>query len=462
MLGALFGKIISMSLVSSVVICIVLIARTLLKKSPKAISYILWFSVIFRLLCPFALESDLSLLPQKNDVSEIQKQVESRIILSNPGSSASDALSIEKSALESTQNNRESLILYYAKYIWAAGFLCMIVYGASALVQLRKSIVGAVPLRENIYISDYVKSPFALGLIKSKIYLPSSISKHEEEYIVMHEKYHIKRLDPLFKALFFFALSIHWFNPLAWIAFIMFEKDMEMSCDEAVIGRLGKEASADYCQSLLNFTSGKIIMLAPLAFGESDTKERIENLSMWKKPKFWELTGAAVLSLLIGICMVTDPVTYRQVIHIDGQNYYKSNDTVSEISGEDTEIGYLESVLLRTKKNPQENFQGANLDRKYAGNSIYRSKSKPDVIYLYDYSGSYIPFVAGTAEQELENDGVDFFKVRMVTANGHNKSFFVEKHYNFDPLSHKVELKSYDWSTVPFFWERHLSDKDSL
>ena len=459
MLDALFAKIISMSLVSSVVICVVIVVRMLLKKAPKIVSYILWFSVVFRLICPLAFESDFSLLPQRNDVSEIEYQVQNEI---SPYHSDYDAEIVAENDKGTSDFSLRNYILYHGKYIWIIGSAAMILYGTAALINLKHSLVGSVRLKENIYISDYIKSPFALGLIKSRIYLPSSLSEKEMSYIILHEKCHIKRLDHLSKAVFFLALSIHWFNPLVWAAFIMFEKDMEMSCDEAVIKKLGKGIRADYCQSLLNFASGKLIMIAPLAFGESDTKERIENLSMWKKPKIWEITGAAVLSLLIGICMTTDPVTYKEVIHIDGQNYYRGSEVVNEISSDNTEIGYLESVLLRTKKNPHENFQGANLDRKYAGSSIYRSENEPDVIYLYDYSGSYIPFIAGTADEQLENDGFDFFKVRMVTANGHNKSFFIEKYYNFDALGNKVSLKSYDWSTVPCFWERHLGKQQSI
>lgn len=459
MLDALFAKILGMSLVSSVVICVVLVVRMLLKKAPKVISYMLWTAVLFRLLSPFALESDFSLLPQRNDINEIQYQVQDEITPLKP---ALDTEIPEQSTETAPQYSSTDHILYYGKYIWAVGFAVMIFYGIAALLHLKSFLVGSVPLTDNIYISDYIKCPFTMGLIKNKIYLPSTLSCKEQSYIILHEKYHVKRLDHITKAAFFIALSIHWFNPLVWIAFIMFEKDMEMSCDEAVINKLGKEVRADYCQSLLNFAAGKLITISPLAFGESDTKERIENLSMWKKPKIWEITGAAVLCLLIGICMATDPVTYRQVIHVDGQNYYKSSDVVNEISSDNREIGYLESVLLRTKKNPQQDFQGANLDIKYAGNSIYRSESNPDVIYLYDYSGSYIPFVANSAADKAAAEEVDFFKVRMVTANGHNKSFFVEKYYNFDPIGNKVELKTYDWSTVPYFWERHLEAKDSI
>ena len=194
--------------------------------------------------------------------------------------------------------------MFILTLIWLAGMALLLAYSLVSLLRLRRRLVGAVRLRDNIYLADHIPSPFVMGLIRPKIYLPSDLRETERGYILRHEQYHIRRRDHLVKFLSFLALCIHWFNPLVWAAFVLSGKDMEMSCDEAVVKALGEEIRADYSASLLSLATGRRIVAGmPLAFGEGDTGSRIRNLLSWKRPRPWVMAVCAVVCVgLIALC----------------------------------------------------------------------------------------------------------------------------------------------------------------
>ncbi|MHA5218766.1 M56 family metallopeptidase [Dysosmobacter sp. Phy] len=193
-----------------------------------------------------------------------------------------------------------------ATIVWLTGAAAMVLYGAVSLVRLRQRLVGAVPLERGVYLADHIDTPFVLGLFRPKIYLPSALPEGERGYILLHERNHIRRLDHAVKLLAFLALCIHWFNPLVWLMFVLLGRDMEMSCDEAVMRKLGEAVRADYSASLLRLATGrKIIAGAPLAFGEGDTRDRVVNVLKWKRPRLWAvLAGAVVCAAVIAACAV--------------------------------------------------------------------------------------------------------------------------------------------------------------
>ena len=203
--------------------------------------------------------------------------------------------------------------ILFGQYVWVAGMGVMLLYSAVSYLKIRKKLLVVVPLRDNIFLADDIKSPFVVGLFRPKIYLPCNLEEKEQEYIILHEQYHIKRLDHIIKALAFLALAIHWFNPLVWVAFILASKDMEMSCDEAVIGKIGDDVRADYSASLLTLATGRrIIAGTPLAFGEGDTKSRIRNLANWRKPAFWVVLISVVACIALAVCLLIDPAIDRE------------------------------------------------------------------------------------------------------------------------------------------------------
>lgn len=305
----IFLAILNMSLTGSAVILLVLAARLLLKRTPKIFSYALWSVVLFRLLCPVSLPASISLLgwlkpevqpatPVASTVSYLpdaysRDRAEAAILPQAMPAQAQEQPADSKSAPD---------LLDLTSCIWLAGVSMMALCSVLQFLRLRGKLVGAVALRDGVYLADSVDTPFVMGIFRPRVYLPSGISGEEQSFILAHEKQHIRRGDPIWKLLGYAALCLHWFNPLVWAAFILAAKDMEMSCDEAVIRQLGSQIRADYSAALLRLTTRQTTLAGvPLAFGEGDTKGRIRNMARWKKPKTW--VRIACLVLCLGILM---------------------------------------------------------------------------------------------------------------------------------------------------------------
>ena len=343
MFDRLYMGVLDMSKTAAMVIAVVLLGRLLLKKAPKVFSYALWAVVLFRLLCPISFETPVSIVPQLPDTSTGYNLADESIDLAGAGIAAYQAVGdllnggLGVQHIPTTEVTEDGMTRYvtadwwsiwilFGKYVWATGMAVMLLYSAFSYRRIKKQIEIAVPIRDNIWIADDIKSPFVIGFVRPRIYLPGNLGEKEQEYIILHEQHHIRRLDHIFKALAFLTLTIHWFNPLAWLAFGLACKDMEMSCDEAVIRKLGGKVRADYSASLLSLATGRrIIAGSLLAFGEGDTKGRIRNLAKWKKPAVWVLILAMVVCLILGVCLLTDRVNQNGQ-HI-GITFYYGNVT---------------------------------------------------------------------------------------------------------------------------------------
>lgn len=329
----IFPQILNMSLTASVIICVVLVCRLLLKRAPKIYSYILWSVVIFRLLCPVSLSAPVSILgifdtpvmeqtsesmDDKGTVTSTVAYIPADIVhteypevtlpIPGVGDMVSEAVNERlPSGEEQLRADPLEFPVTFATYLWMLGIMGMLVGGIVSYVRLRGNMVGALHLQDNVYVTDYIPGPLVVGMIMPKIYLPSDLDEKEHSYIILHEKYHIRRGDPIFKMAAYIALCIHWFNPLVWIFFKLFVKDMEMSCDEAVIQKMGESIRADYSASLLQLATGRRMLFgSPLAFGETEPAGRIRNLSGWKKPTIVISMFAIVLCMIAVIVSVTE------------------------------------------------------------------------------------------------------------------------------------------------------------
>ena len=265
----------NMSLTASVVIVLVLLVRLLLCRAPKVLSYALWTVVLFRLLCPVSLTAGFSLLglvdapvrvtaPYAAVVEYVPQDVvhapEPQVVLPVPDG-VNDALNtVLPQGEEQTVADPLEAPMAIAALVWLAGVLAMAGYSAVSLVRLRRRLAGAVPLEGNVWLADHIGSPFVLGLFRPRIYLPSALPEEERGYILLHERHHIRRLDHIVKLIAFAALCVHWFNPLVWLTFVLLGRDMEMSCDEAVLKKLGESVRADYSASLLSLATGRRII----------------------------------------------------------------------------------------------------------------------------------------------------------------------------------------------------------
>ena len=329
MLDGVFMRVLDMTKTASVVILIVLLARLLLKRAPKWISYALWAVVLLRLLCPVSLESPVSLVPQMEPVAESYTLTDASVSPAGAAQAAVRAVGdvvnggLGVQRIKTAEPGESVASLWWevwvlaGQYIWLGGIAVMLIYSAVSYIRLRRRLIGALPLGDDIFLADHVASPFVMGLVRPKIYLPSSLGEREQEYIILHERHHIRRLDHVMKALAFLALCIHWFNPLVWLAFVLAGKDMEMSCDEAVIKALGGDICAEYSASLLGLATGRrVIAGTPLAFGEGDTGGRIKNLAKWKKPVIWIVIIAVLFCAVLAVCLLTDPLGKKDTLKL--------------------------------------------------------------------------------------------------------------------------------------------------
>ena len=338
MLDTVFLRILDMTRTGSVVILAVLLARLLLKRAPKVYSYALWAIVLFRLICPVTLEAPVSLLPEAEPVSQSYELSQEPISAAGAGVAAyrlvGDAINGGLGVQHVATTQRDALgniryittdwwnvMLLFGQYLWLAGLLGMLLYGMISYWKLQRRLRTAILLRQNIYLAEGIGSPFVIGFFRPRIYLPEGLGEKEQTYILLHEQAHIRRGDPLLKVLAWFSLCLHWFNPLVWLAFTLACRDMEMSCDEAVLKKLGGEIRAEYAASLLSLATGRrIIAGAPLAFGEGDPKGRIKNLAKWKKPALWVILAAGIGCVILGICLITDPASEEKGL-LMGANY---------------------------------------------------------------------------------------------------------------------------------------------
>lgn len=307
----IFLTILNMSLTASYVILVILLLRLLLRKAPKVISYALWSVAAFRLICPFSFESLISLIPMNTSAipHNIAYQQIPRI---NSGITQVDTYvnsSLPAPTLYASVNPLQIYIIA-AAYLWLIGVAAMLIYSMISVLLLNGQLKNALHLGENLYLSENLKTPFVLGIISPRIYIPAGLSTEEQGYILRHEQTHIRRFDPMIKLLAFFLLSLHWFNPLVWLAFKAMSMDMELSCDERVIREMGSGIKKAYSSSLLSLATGRRTWNGgPLAFGEGNVKNRIKNVLKYRKSGFWLLTGALIVVVGVGAGLLANPVT---------------------------------------------------------------------------------------------------------------------------------------------------------
>ena len=305
----LFLHIINMSITSGYVILFIIAARLFLKKAPKIFSYGLWGIAFLRLIFPFSLQSIFSL------ISINAKTIPENIIHTQAPQIQSGITAIDGAVnrvlpapVVGASVNPMQIWILIGSIIWILGLVVLLIYSIFATLRLSKNLKSATLLYDNIYEIDTISVPFVFGLTNPKIYLPNNLSGVEKPYIIKHEQVHIKRRDHVIKFVAFVISSIHWFNPIVWLAFYLMGKDMELSCDESVIKEMGHEIKGDYSNSLLSLSVGKrIIGGSPIAFGESNTKGRIKNILNYKKPKFWVTVGAVIVVIVLGVGLLSNP-----------------------------------------------------------------------------------------------------------------------------------------------------------
>ena len=324
-MSGLFITVLNMSLTASYVALVVIIIRMLLGKSPKIFSYVIWAVVWFRLVCPVSFESPLSLVPIKSPIpydittstnpmvrfglrsvdNVLNQSIKSSVPTVNPAASV----------------NPMGVVMEIAAVIWLLGIAVILCYSIVSYFRLKIRLSTATLFKDNIFETDRIKTPFVLGFIRPKIFIPTGLAQKELDYILKHEQVHIKRKDYIIKPMAFLAVVLHWFNPLIWLCYFLMSKDMEMSCDESVIKQSREDIRASYSHSLLSLSAKQSGFLIPLAFGESNIKSRIKNVLNYKKPVFWIVFIAVVLVIVVSIALMANPLDGAGFLNTHGKGF---------------------------------------------------------------------------------------------------------------------------------------------
>ena len=344
-------KLLDISVSSCFIICAVLLLRLFLRKSPAYIRCLLWALVGLRLVMPFSIESNLSLVPSSapvtSDVEQVTDKevhlpptVETPPVTITPSPSLPDNPPAPEEDTPSLQDPIEQKRIQWELYLWGTGTAAMLIYTGISLLRLRRKLKDVVILNDEVRIFKGTGSPFVLGVIKPRIYLSAGFDEKQMEYIISHEKAHIKRLDHIYKPLAFCILAVHWFNPLVWVAYFMFCKDMELACDEKVIAGMNVEERRQYSLTLLSCSTGRLSPVSPLAFGEMAIKERITKVMNYKKPSFWIIIVSVAALLVTAVLFITSPKTNAPS---DGQEDV-STESSEEISVDEDVVFNVEFI----------------------------------------------------------------------------------------------------------------------
>ena len=346
----IFLKLCNMSIAAGWLILTVILLRVLLKRAPKWIHCLLWGIVAVRLICPFSIESAFSLIPsaetiQSNTIidGEFYKNVpmiDSRISIIND--TVNPALQEAFDYEEEESAAPMQIYTYLGGIVWCCGLLLLSVYALIGQFRMWHMVKEAVCYRDNIYFCDTVTSSFLLGVIRPHIYLPSGIDEEEMSCIILHEQAHLKRKDHWWKLLGYLLLSVYWFHPLCWAAYIIFCRDIEFACDEKVIKDMTLSEKKEYSKALLSCSCfGRVIMAYPLAFGEVGVKKRIKSVLHYRKSPVWIVTFAVSACMIVAVCFLTNPPYKNQEIAVSTESEKTENVKIENAKIENAETEHM-------------------------------------------------------------------------------------------------------------------------
>lgn len=333
-MSELFLKLLNISIAAGWLVLAVVLLRFVLKTSPKWVRCLLWGLVALRLLLPFTIESRLSLLPSRETVQTESVSIETpddptlapggqgtplvydRIVLNSGFSAVDEALNPVMAetteTMAKTGTNPTAVLKTAATVLWLVGAAAMLLYAAVSFLRMKYTVRASIELKKGVWVCDDIHDPFILGALFPRIYLPSGLDARSQAYVLAHEQAHLRRMDHLWKPLGFVLLSIHWFNPLIWIAYVLLSRDIELACDEKVIRLLDAEGKASYSDTLLAFSRPhKAITVCPVAFGEVGIKTRVKSVLHYKKPTTRAILAALIAGVAVAVCFLTTPGTAK-------------------------------------------------------------------------------------------------------------------------------------------------------
>ena len=336
-MAAVFLKLLNLSISASWLVLAVLVLRLVSKRSPKWMNVLLWGMVALRLMLPFSIESALSLIPSAETLSpEVVRFDPAPTITSGVefiDNAVNPSLSESFAAAPLASVNPLYVWTYLAGWVWLIGLGAMLLYALVSYLRLRRRVSVSLCVRENIYLCDAISSPFILGVVKPRIYLPSGLDEVQRQNVLAHEQAHLARRDHWWKPLGFALLAVYWFNPVLWLAYTLLCRDIELACDERVIRTMDESAVKTYSTVLLACSMPrKAVITCPLAFGEVGVKERVRNALHYKKPAFWVVAASVAVCVVVAVCFLTDPPTDTDAAGLVG--FHREQVTYADVTDE--------------------------------------------------------------------------------------------------------------------------------
>ena len=365
-MAAVFLKLLNLSISASWLVLAVLVLRLVSKRSPKWMNVLLWGIVALRLVLPFSIESALSLIPSAETVSPAAVQFAPAPTITSGvkiiDNAVNPSLSEHFAAAPTMSVNPLYVWAYLAGWVWLIGLGAMLLYALVSYLRLRRRVSVSLCVRENIYLCDAISSPFILGVVKPRIYLPSGLDEVQRQNVLSHERAHLARRDHWWKPLGFALLAVYWFNPVLWLAYALLCRDIELACDERVIRTMDESAVKTYSTVLLACSMPrKAVITCPLAFGEVGVKERVRNALHYKKPAFWVVAASVAVCVVVAVCFLTNPPTdtdaaglvgfhREQVTYADVTDASGAQPSNVQLTAEETDAVYALLDALQYKR----------------------------------------------------------------------------------------------------------------
>ena len=336
-MAAVFLKLLNLSISASWLVLVVLVLRLVLKRAPKWVDVLLWGMVALRLMLPFSIESALSLIPSAETLSPEVVQFDPAPTITSGveliDNAVNPSLSESFAAAPLASVNPLYVWTYLAGWVWLIGLAAMLLYALVSYLRLRRRVSASIPLRENIYVCDEVASPFILGILRPRIYLPSALDEAQRGSVLSHERAHLARRDHWWKPLGFALLAVYWFNPLLWLAYTLLCRDIELACDERVLCGMDAGQVKDYSSALLACSVPRRMLAAcPLAFGEVGVGARVKNALRYKKPAFWVVAASVAVCVVVAVCFLTNPRTDTDAAGLVG--FHREQVTYADVTDE--------------------------------------------------------------------------------------------------------------------------------
>ena len=336
-MAAVFLKLLNLSISASWLVLAVLALRLVSKRSPKWVNVLLWGIVALRLVLPFSIESALSLIPSAETVSPVVVQFDPAPTITSGvniiDNAVNPSLSEHFAAAPTMSVNPLYVWTYLAGWVWLIGLGAMLLYALVSYLRLRRRVSVSLPVQDHIYLCDAISSPFILGVVKPRIYLPSGLDEVQRQNVLSHERAHLARRDHWWKPLGFALLAVYWFNPVLWLAYALLCRDIELACDERVIRTMDESAVKTYSTVLLACSMPrKAVITCPLAFGEVGVKERVRNALRYKKPAFWVIAASVAVCVVVAVCFLTNPRTDTDAAGLVG--FHREQVTYADVTDE--------------------------------------------------------------------------------------------------------------------------------